>query len=540
MRPTLLHSDDIARYVDDGHWSRETHAARLTTHAEAHPDRAACLDQDGSLTWSALNAASDDLAAGLIGLGLTRDSRALVQMPSSCREMILRLALKKAGIIGVFVPMQWQVRELAYVRQRIEPDLIVFQSDTASAGTSDWLTEVDVAHRLDLAQTAQAGWVGWTTLAKTRTDADTQEMIASRAFQFDEVSLITASSGTSGLAKLCEWPEAAQVCIGRLIGERLRITEDDTIGIFSPMSGAAGVLVWLVSATVPVTIAFPPGYRASDLLNFAADKAVTVATTVPVILARLAQEPLETCDTTTLRALRVGTAATDIGWARQFEEGADCRVVVAAGSMECPGFAHGHVDEPPDIRLSGAIGLPLPGCRARIDNDDGAPLSAGHVGELKVSAPYAASGYWRDAQETGRAWTDGWYATGDMGSLDPSGRLTLLGRLKETINRSGLKILPAEVEHEIAKHPHVFESAVVAAPDREYGEVAWAFVQPRSGHQIAPDALAGTLRAAGLAHYKIPTRFIIVDALPRVSASKVDKKVLREQVTKEMTLKGDI
>ena len=162
----------------------------------------------------------------------------------------------------------------------------------------------------------------------------------------------------------------------------------------------------------------------------------------------------------------------------------------------------------------------------RIDDDEGNELPAGQMGHVKVSAPFASSGYWNEPEATARVWTGGWYTTGDMGAVDEDGRLTLLGRAKEVINRSGHKILPIEVEQEIAKHPDVFQCAVVAAPDAEYGEVPWAFVQVRKGKSLSPKALVDVLRSEGLATYKIPARFIQLSEFPRVGGNKIDKKLL--------------
>ena len=119
---------------------------------------------------------------------------------------------------------------------------------------------------------------------------------------------------------------------------------------------------------------------------------------------------------------------------------------------------------------------------------------------------------------------------GDMGALDEEGRLTLLGRTKEIINRSGHKILPIEIEQEIAKHVSVFQCAIVAAPDAEYGEVPWAFVQVRNGKTLDADDLIEYWRDGGLATYKIPTRFIELSEFPRVGGNKIDKKRLLKMV----------
>ena len=520
MHPSLLTPAKIENYLAKGMWSRETMVDRYRQFARTVPDRLACRDERDCYSWTELDKATDRVAANLIELGLERDSTALVQTASSCLEVLIRIAFKKAGIIGAFTPLQWRRKELDYVVERIAPSLII--TDGAAVKTS-----AEVSCRVDIANGNRDGWIDWDNLLNV-TDTKIPD---DRPFAFDEVSLITVSSGTSGIAKLCEWPEAAQVCMGRTIGERMGFRDDDTVGIFAPMSGAAGLLVWLVSATTPCTYAFPATYQPDSLLDLAEKWQVTICTTVPVILARLAQEEMGSRNLRLLRMLRVGTAATDIDAARGFERRTGCKVITASGAMECPGFGHAGPNEPIDIRLDGSVGLPLKGCQLRIDDERGAPLPWGEIGQLKVLAPFASSGYWNDPQGSAAVWRDDWYATGDMGRLDDKGRLTLLGRIKETINRSGHKILPIEIETEIAKHPDVFACAVAGAPDREYGSVPWAFVQLRTGRTFEEASLTASLRDSGMASYKIPVRFVEVAELPRINGNKVDKQALLTMAT---------
>ena len=204
---------------------------------------------------------------------------------------------------------------------------------------------------------------------------------------------------------------------------------------------------------------------------------------------------------------------------------------MASGAMECPGFGHAGIDEPSSLRLDGSSGLPLLGCRLKVEDDNGNLLPAGKEGHLKVSAPFASSGYWNDPEATNSVWLDGWYTTGDMGVLNSDGRLTLMGRNKEVINRSGHKILPLEVEQVIALHPDVFQCAVIAAPDSEYGEVPWAFVQVLKGKMLNVGALNKILLEEGLATYKFPTRFIKLDQFPRIGGNKIDKNKLFSMMT---------
>ena len=531
MRPSRIDREKVETYVAAGHWSRETMVDRYGAYARDVPDQVACRDGETEFTWRRLHEVTDRIAANLIARGIPRDGRALVQIPSSARETVLRIAFKKAGVLGCFAPMQWRRRELDHTFERIGPSAVFAALDSMGAdGRRTWLEETAAGRsatmlRVALAPEPPDGWSSWSDLEAPSEGGDDRGRIAERRFRFDEVSLITASSGTSSLAKLNEWPEAAQTCIGRGIAERLGVREDDVVGMFAPMSGAAGVLAWTMSGALPFASVFPPTFEARTLLRLVEEERITVATTVPVVLARLAREDLGSFDLSSLRVLRVGTGAAGLEAARRIEDLTGCRVVVASGAMECPGFGHADVGEPAALRFDGSTGSPLPGCRLRIDGDDGAELPAGEIGHVRVSAPFAALGYWNDPEATRTVWSDGWYATGDMGVLD-DGRLTLLGRSKEVINRSGHKILPIEVEREIARHPDVFQCAVVAAPDAEYGEVPWAFIQARDGKALDTEGLAGILRSGGLATYKIPARFIQLAEFPRVGGNKIDKKRL--------------
>ena len=537
MKPSLLNREKIEAYLAAGYWTRETMVERYAAYARDFPEKTACRDAQEEITWRGLDVLTDRVAANLIDRGVARDACALVQMASSNREMVLRIALKKAGIIGCYAPMQWRSQELGYAHQELAPSVIFASPGSGGDAPAVWLDEaLDGATpmlRVGLSGRSPEGWLPWAELTRPPEDAGAIEEIASRAFRFDEISMITVSSGSSGYSKLCEWPEGAQMCLARANGARLRISEEDNVGVFAPMAGGAGLLVWVTSGMTPCAFTFPESYNVRALLALIESAKITVATTVPVILNRLAQEDLGAFDLRSLRAIRIGTAAADLDAARRFERLTGTRVVLAAGSMETPGFAHADFTDPAALRLNGSIGPPHRGCRWRIEDEEGSALPRGSVGHFKLAAPFASSGYWRDEEGTRAVWSEGWNATGDIATIDEDGRLRLLGRSKEVINRSGQKILPAEVEREIAKHPDVFECAVVAAPDPEYGEAPWAFVQPHAGRSLDAAVLADALRASGLATYKIPTRFIELSEFPRVASDKIDKKALLQMAPAE-------
>jgi long-chain acyl-CoA synthetase len=151
------------------------------------------------------------------------------------------------------------------------------------------------------------------------------------------------------------------------------------------------------------------------------------------------------------------------------------------------------------------------------------------VGELLIRGQNVTQGYWRKPEETAAAFSEGWFHTGDLATIDSDGFVALVDRIKDMINRGGENVYCVEVENAIATHPAVYESAVVAVPDTMLGEAVGAVVVPKQGHQLDPQELRSYL-AARIADFKVP-QFVSVQAemLPRNPGGKVIKPILREQ-----------
>jgi fatty-acyl-CoA synthase len=177
-------------------------------------------------------------------------------------------------------------------------------------------------------------------------------------------------------------------------------------------------------------------------------------------------------------------------------------------------------------------GRPLPGMQIRIvDPDSRAILPAGEVGEILV-AGYVTPGYYRDPENTARAFdTEGYFITGDLGLLDAAGYLHFRGRLTDLIKSGGINISPLEVEAYLSTHPKVQQASVVGLPDAVKGEVPVAAVEMRAGESVSAAELRGFCRDQ-LASYKIPAQVVFLgpDEWPRTSTGKVQKMALREVI----------
>ena len=179
-------------------------------------------------------------------------------------------------------------------------------------------------------------------------------------------------------------------------------------------------------------------------------------------------------------------------------------------------------------RLAGSVGFALPGVELRVAAADGSELPRGEPGVLEIRGPNVFKGYWRMPQKTAEEFrADGYFVTGDVATLDATGRVAIVGRAKDLVISGGFNIYPKEIELEIDALPGVVESAVIGVPHPDFGEGVVAVVARREGATLTEAEVLAALRDR-LARFKQPKRVFFVDDLPRNAMGKVQKARLRE------------
>jgi acyl-CoA synthetase (AMP-forming)/AMP-acid ligase II len=181
---------------------------------------------------------------------------------------------------------------------------------------------------------------------------------------------------------------------------------------------------------------------------------------------------------------------------------------------------------PPGERRPGSVGCSA-GADIRIVDSTWESLPTAAVGEVVVRGPGLVDGYLNNAEATAESFRDGWFRTGDSGSLDEDGYLRLAGRIKELINRGGEKISPAEVEDVVLAHPAVSEAVAFALPDERYGETVAVAVVLRSP---VDEASLRRHCANHLAAFKVPRRVAILDQIPKGPTGKIQRRLLPELI----------
>jgi len=251
---------------------------------------------------------------------------------------------------------------------------------------------------------------------------------------------------------------------------------------------------------------------------------------VPTMINLLTQFPdLGSFDLSTLEVLAYGGSPMAPQIIRRVRQLFPRLELVQVYGLSETGFLTGLPDQDhTDDRLL-SCGRPCPGVEVLVVDDAGTQLASGQHGELVARGANVMQGYWNNHEETGRAFRDGFFRTGDVGYQDPSGYFFILDRSKDMIVTGGENVYSGEVEGVISQHPAILEVAVFGIPDPQWGEIVMACVVLKPGVALAADELIAHCRTA-LANYKLPRRIEFFDAeLPKSGSGKILKRALRDR-----------
>ena len=356
----------------------------------------------------------------------------------------------------------------------------------------------------------------------------------------DDICFILYTSGSTAEPKGVTLAHGPLLANGFDIGERQHLTEEDRLWLAVPLFwafGAANAMPAIMThgGCMVLQEVFEPGAALSLIER--------ERCSVYYGMANMARALLEHPDHPGRRlgAMRTGLTIgppEDITLTIQALGAAELCTVY--GSTETYGnCAVTDAHDPLPLRLA-TQGLPLPGMTIRaVDPATRAPLPPGEIGELAVRG-YTTPGYFRAPELDAQAFdTAGWFLTGDLGSIEPDGRVRFRGRLKEMIKTGGVNVAPLEVEHVLLQHPDIVQAHVVGMPDRLKGEIVAAAVELRADAE--PDAAAITAFCRErLASYKVPTRFAFRAAgeFPRTPTGKIHKPGLRQELAQEPVSDG--
>jgi acyl-CoA synthetase (AMP-forming)/AMP-acid ligase II len=343
------------------------------------------------------------------------------------------------------------------------------------------------------------------------------------------------TSGTTGLPKGVVYSHRSTFLhsLGVASGEALALSQYDRVLPVVPMfhANAWGIpyAAWLVGADLLLPNRFA---QAEPLARFIAAERATLAAGVPTVWFDVLGLDQASVDLSSLRMIMAGGAAVPQSLIQAYSKQLGLRVVQGWGLTETSPVAA--LSYPPKhspaeraIEYRATAGRPLGGVEARVVDEEGQELPRdGHAtGEIEVRGPWVTAAYYQGpAPEKFR---DGWLRTGDVGRIDSHGFITISDRAKDVVKSGGEWISTLELEAAILTHPAVREAAVIAAPDARWGERPLACVVLAPGRSVTPDELRAHLSGQGVVKWWLPEQWAFVDAVPRTSVGKYDKKLLR-------------
>ena len=476
--------------------------------------------------WREIDAASARIANLLASLGLAADARIAVQVGKSVEALALYLGVLRAGLVFMPLNTAYQAAEIEYFIGNAEPAVVV-----CSPGNLPW-----VAPLAQAAGTAHVFTLGddgrGTLLDRAAAFGDAQQPVP-RGPQ--DLAAIIYTSGTTGRSKGAMLTHGNLLSNARVLKDAWDWQPDDVLIHALPIFHVHGLFVAIHGALL----------NGSPMIWFAKfdPKAVigrlpqaTVFMGVPTLYTRMLAEPALThAACARMRLFISGSAPLQVETFDEWTARTGHVILERYGMSETAMLTSNPCRAADGPRRRGTVGPALPGVQLRVmrqakeAGSAGVPCATGEIGDIEVRGPNVFKGYWRMPEKTAEDFTiDGWFKTGDVGTLDADGYVTIVGRSKDLIISGGYNVYPAEIEGFLNDLPGVAESAVVGVPHADFGEAVIAFVVPKAGAVVDGAVLVAALKGR-IAGFKVPKQVFVVDELPRNAMGKVQKKQLREE-----------
>jgi fatty-acyl-CoA synthase len=520
------------------------------------PQAEAVVFRDRRFKYAALKAEADAFARALLALGVRRGDRVALLATNRPEWLIAAFGAAKIGAIVAAISTFSTPRELAWTLDHCGASVLVtleaFREQRYLDALRDLCPELAstapgaircaplpaLRAVVALAETAPSGVLSLPQfLSRGAAVEDDALAAAQRAVRPDDIADILYTSGSTAAPKGVQLAHGPLIANGFDIGERMHVTAADRVWLAVPLFwsfGSANAVPALIThgGCIVLQESFEPG----EALVLIERERCTVYYGMANMARALREHPDH--PKRRLGAMRTGLTigpAEDIAMTMETLGAAElCNVY---GSTETYGNCAVADTRDPLARRLHSQGLPLPGMRIRaLDLATRQPLRPGEVGELAV-AGYVTPGYYRAPELDAEAFdADGYFLTGDLGAVEPDGRVSFRGRLKEMIKTGGINVAPLEVEQVLMQHPDVVQAYVVGVPDPAKGELVAAALELRAGAAADAAAIRAFCRDR-LASYKVPSRlsFRTASEFPRTATGKIHKPALKDELAAEAT-----
>ncbi len=512
-----------------------------------------------SLTFRQLDREAEAFASYLVNhCKLKPGTRVAVMSPNLLQFPVALVGLLRAGLIAVNINPLYTAGEVAFQLSDSGAEAIMV-CDSTSAALAAALPQTGVKHVIvtgvgDLLP-APKRWI-FNLVAKRKAGKMRADIPSATPFRKalalgrgkayarpnltgDDLAFLQYTGGTTGRSK------GAMLTHRNIVSNILQSIPFLQVGVETPVQPGDVAVIPLPLYHVYALGAFfgfftqgmnsvliPNPRDLNDLIKTIAPLKMRLFIGINTLFNALMHHPnFSTIDLSKLTLTTSGGAATESAVAERWEKMTGCPILSGYGLSETsPVISVTPAAMKP--AFNGASGLPVPSLDLKLLDDDGKEVPAGEAGEICVRGPNVMRGYWNQPEETAKVLdADGWLKTGDIGQLDPDGRLRIVDRKKDMILVSGFNVYPNEIEDVLSHNPGVAEAAVIGQPSEHSGETVLAVVV-RKDPSLTAEALIAYAREH-LAGYKSPKSVVFVDSLPKSNVGKVLRRELRDNLLKD-------
>jgi fatty-acyl-CoA synthase len=501
-------------------------------------DALVVADQGIRWSWSELRERARLLAAGLLATGLEPGDRIGMLAPNRAEWLLAQFGSAYAGLILVNINPAYRRSELEYALNKVGCRGLITETQFKTSNYVEMVQSLPPERIPELQTVIHLGSddvLGMYSLEEVMGLADGPTMqrldvIAAQA-DFDAPINIQFTSGTTGAPKAATLSHHNMINNACMSAAVLKFTANDRLCIPVPMYHCfAMVLGTLLCATTGAAIVFPgAAFEAEATLKAIEAERCTALHGVPTMFIAMLDEPdFKQYDLTSLRTGIMAGAPCPIELMRRvIDEMNMADITIGYGMTETgPLSTQTLVDDPIELRV-GTVGRALPHTEVKIVGEDGGIVPLDEPGELCVRGYNVMLGYWGDKEQ------GDWMHTGDIATMDADGYVRIVGRSKDMLIRGGENVYPREIEDFLYTNPKIEQVEVVGVPDEKFGEEIAACIKLHEGEQSTEDEVRKFCRGK-LAHFKIPRYVFFVDEFPMTVTGKVQKFILREQLTKEL------
>ena len=525
----------------------------------ANPDGDALVvrHQGIRLTYSQLREKVDQLATGLLALGIAPGVRVGIWGPNSCEWVLVQLATAKIGAIMVCINPAYRTYELEYALNKVECDTIITAEQFKS---SDYLgmlqtlapeladcepcalkskTLPHLKRVIRMGKEKSPGMLNFDDVCAMGA-AEHHARLAQLAEELrpDDAINIQFTSGTTGNPKGATLSHCNILNNGYLTGAAMGLSPQDRLCIPVPLYHCFGMVLSVLACVAHgSTMVFPgEAFDPLDTLKTVQEERCTALHGVPTMFIMELDHPeFSSFDMSSLRTGIMAGAPCPVEVMRRLISEMHMKdILIGYGQTEVSPINNMTLPDDSLERRTETGGRAVPWVEIKVIDESGRVVPIGEKGEICTRGYSVMQGYWNDPERTAETIDGGgWLHSGDLAVMDQDGYVQIVGRIKDMIIRGGENIYPREIEEFLYQHPAISEAQVFGVPDEKMGEEVCAWIQLNAGQKLSVDDVKDYCRDK-ITHFKIPRYIDFVDEYPMTVTGKIQKFVMRDTMTERL------